>query len=135
MLKKSLQIFKADKKSWEKLIACFSWYDWGHFENDASNNSSIVVCIRYRGNVSTVPLPGNGRGIFTEPLPSNDKGIFIQPLPSNDEGNFAEPLPSNDKGLLPSRCLATVGEYTDTHTDSNVISLAYFYFFKISKLG
>jgi hypothetical protein len=30
------------------------------------------VCIRYRGNVSTEPLPGNDRGIFTEPLPSND---------------------------------------------------------------
>jgi hypothetical protein len=25
------------------------------------------VCIRYRGNVSTEPLPNNDRGIFTEP--------------------------------------------------------------------
>jgi hypothetical protein len=25
------------------------------------------VCIRYRGNVSTEPLPSNDRGIFTEP--------------------------------------------------------------------
>jgi hypothetical protein len=35
-------------------------------ENDASNNSSIVACIRYHGNV------------FTEPFPSNDRGIHIQ---------------------------------------------------------
>jgi hypothetical protein len=32
------------------------------------------VCIRYRGNVSTEPLPSNGRGFSIEPLPSNDKG-------------------------------------------------------------
>jgi hypothetical protein len=36
---------------------------------------SCFACIRYRGNVSTEPLPINDRGIFTEPLPSNDKGI------------------------------------------------------------
>jgi hypothetical protein len=32
-----------NKKFWEELIAYFSWYDIGHIENDASNNSSIVV--------------------------------------------------------------------------------------------
>jgi hypothetical protein len=32
------------------------------------------MCIRYRGNVSTEPLPSNGKGIFTEPLPGNDRG-------------------------------------------------------------
>jgi hypothetical protein len=32
------------------------------------------VCICYRGNVSTEPLPSNDRGIFTKPLPSNDRG-------------------------------------------------------------
>jgi hypothetical protein len=48
---------------WEELIACFSWYDTDRIENDVSN---ICVCIRYRGNAST------------EPLPSNDKGIHIQ---------------------------------------------------------
>jgi hypothetical protein len=58
------------------------------------------VCIRYRGNVSTEPLPSNDRGIFTEPLPSNDKGIFTQPLPSNDRGIFTEPFPRNDKGTF-----------------------------------
>jgi hypothetical protein len=69
------------------------------------------MCIRYRGNVSTEPLPSNIRGIlteplpsnnkgnFTEPLPSNNKGIFTEPLPSNNKGNFTEPLPSNDRGI------------------------------------
>jgi hypothetical protein len=36
------------------------------------------VCIRYRGNVPTAPLPSNDRGIFTEPLPNNDRGIHTQ---------------------------------------------------------
>jgi hypothetical protein len=36
-------------------------------ENDPSNNSSIVACVRYRG------------GLLAEPLPSNDMGgIHIQ---------------------------------------------------------
>jgi hypothetical protein len=58
------------------------------------------MCIRYRGNVST------------EPLPSNDKGIFTEPLPSNNRGIFTEQLPINDRGYTEAR----------THTDSNVIS-------------
>jgi hypothetical protein len=48
------------------------------------------MCIRYRGNVSTEPLPSNDKGIFTEPLPSNDKGIFTEPLPRNDRGLLIE---------------------------------------------
>jgi hypothetical protein len=31
------------------------------------------MCIRYRGNVSTEPLPSN-EGIFTEPLPTKHRG-------------------------------------------------------------
>jgi hypothetical protein len=57
------------------------------------------VCIRYRSNVSTQPLPSNDRVIFTELLSSNDKGIYTEPLPSNDRGIFTEPLPSNDRGI------------------------------------
>jgi hypothetical protein len=34
------------------------------------------VCIRYRGNVYTEPLPSKDKGIFTEPLPSNDNGGY-----------------------------------------------------------
>jgi hypothetical protein len=60
------------------------------------------VCIRYRGNVSTEPLPSNDRGIFTEPLPSNGKGIFTEPLPSKYRGDTQT--------------------HTHTHTHSNVIS-------------
>jgi hypothetical protein len=58
------------------------------------------MCIRYRGNVSTEPLPSNDREIFTEPTPSNDKAIFTEPLPRNDRGIFTEPLPSNDRGIF-----------------------------------
>jgi hypothetical protein len=38
-------IWTITKKFWEKLIAYFPWYDTGHIENDASNNSSIVACV------------------------------------------------------------------------------------------
>jgi hypothetical protein len=31
-----------NNKFWEELIAYFPWYDTGHIENDASNNSSIL---------------------------------------------------------------------------------------------
>jgi hypothetical protein len=34
-----------NNKFWEELIAYFPWYDTGHIENDASNNSSIVACV------------------------------------------------------------------------------------------
>jgi hypothetical protein len=89
------------------------------------------VCIRYRSNVSTEPLPSNDRGIFTEPLSSNDKGILTEPLPSSDRGflpsRWVETtggfLPSSClamiRGLLPSRCLATIRgihSHTRTHT-------------------
>jgi hypothetical protein len=32
-------------KFWEELMAYFPFYDTGHIENDASNNSSIVACV------------------------------------------------------------------------------------------
>jgi hypothetical protein len=41
------------------------------------------VCMRYRGNVSTEPLPSNDRGFLTEPLPINDTGIFTKPFHRN----------------------------------------------------
>jgi hypothetical protein len=34
---------KKNKKFCEELIAYFPWYDTGHIENDASNNSSIAA--------------------------------------------------------------------------------------------
>jgi hypothetical protein len=107
----------------EELIAYFSWYDTGHIENDASNNSSLVACV-FVTAVTFLPshclakirgfLPSRClatiRVLFTEPLPSNNRGVlqsrclatirffFTEPLPSNDNGTFNEPLPSNDRG-------------------------------------
>jgi hypothetical protein len=67
----------------------------------------FCVCIRYRGNVSTEPLPSSDRGIFIEPLPSSDRGIFTEPF------------------------LATIrGIHTHTHTHTqqrNLISLLLFF--------
>jgi hypothetical protein len=36
---------KKHKKFWEELISYFPWDNKGHIENDASNNSSIIVRI------------------------------------------------------------------------------------------
>jgi hypothetical protein len=53
------------------------------------------VCIRYRGNISTEPLPSNNRGIFTEPshclammggYTYTDDGIKICVTCGDDEG-------------------------------------------------
>jgi hypothetical protein len=89
---------KKKNKFWEELITYFPWYDTGHIENEASNNSSVVASV-FVTAVTFLPLPSNNRGIFTEPLPSNDREIFTEPLPSND-GIFTESLPSNDWGDL-----------------------------------
>jgi hypothetical protein len=51
--------------------------DAGHIEKRCVQQFFYCcVCIHYRGNVSTEPLPSNDRGIFTEPLPSNDRGGY-----------------------------------------------------------
>jgi hypothetical protein len=44
-----------------------------HWKRRVQELFYCCVCIRYRGNVSTEPLPRNDRGIFTAPLPSNDR--------------------------------------------------------------
>jgi hypothetical protein len=64
------------------------------------------MCIRYRGNVSTEPLPSNGKGIFTEPLPSIDRGLHTQ---------------TDERDVL-IRLLRWARGEGDTLTDSNVIS-------------
>jgi hypothetical protein len=43
------QVHQYNKKFWEELIAYFPWYDTGHIENDASNNSSVVACVFVTG--------------------------------------------------------------------------------------
>jgi hypothetical protein len=51
-----------------------------HSKRHVQQFFNCCVCIRYRGNVSTEPLPSNDRGIIlqNEQLPSNDRGIPIQ---------------------------------------------------------
>jgi hypothetical protein len=93
-----------NKTFWEELIAYFPWYDTGHIENDASNNSSIVACI-----------------FVTEPLASNDTRIFIVPFPSNNKGIFQSHCLATIRWLLRSRRLATVRgihrhKHKNTHT-------------------
>jgi hypothetical protein len=70
-----LNLLKNNKNFWEELIAYFPWYDTGHVENDASNNSSIVAYVFVNAGtfLPSRCLQTTG-GTLTEPLPSNDKG-------------------------------------------------------------
>jgi hypothetical protein len=72
-----------------------------HWKRRVQQFFYYCVCIRYRVNVSTEPLPSNDRGIFTEPLSSNGRGIFTELLPSNYRG---------------------IHRHTRTHIDNSVIS-------------
>jgi hypothetical protein len=67
-----------NKKFWEELIAYFPWYDMGHIEKRRVQQFCCCMCICYRSNVSSEPLPSNDKGMFNEPLHSNDRGIRIQ---------------------------------------------------------
>jgi hypothetical protein len=87
-----------------------------HWKRRVQQFFYCCVCIRYRGNISTEPLPSTERVIFTEPLPSNNKGIFTEPFLSNDWGD------------------------TQTHTHTHTYTqqrdlLSPLSFFKIRKVG
>jgi hypothetical protein len=56
------------------------WYDTGHTKNDASKQLFYCcVYIRYRGNVSTEPLPSNDSGIHTDSR-TDGRDFLIRPL-------------------------------------------------------
>jgi hypothetical protein len=84
-----------------------------HWKRHVQQLFYCCVCIRYRGNVSTEPLPRNDWGIFTEP----------------------SRCLTTTRGFLPSRCLATIGGYTDSHTQTARWSHKPTLFFKIRKVG
>jgi hypothetical protein len=84
---------RKNKKFWEELIAYFPWYDTGHIENNASNNSSIVSCVF----VTAVTF-----------LPSRCLARIGRFLPSR--------WLTTIRGFLPIRCLAAIrGIYRHTH--------------------
>jgi hypothetical protein len=91
------------------------------------------VRIRYRGDVSTEPLPSNDRGIFTEQLPSNNKGSFTEPLPSNNRGIFTEPFPSNDRGTF-TKPLPSNDRHRHTQTATSSHKPTLFFLNKESRL-
>jgi hypothetical protein len=95
----------SNKKFCEELIAYFRWYDTGHIENDASNNSSIVGCVF----VTAVTF-----------LPSRCVATVGRFLPSRFLATIRE--------FLASRCLATIeGIHRHTHRQQrDIISLLYF---------
>jgi hypothetical protein len=113
-------IFKyiINKKFWEELIAYFPWYDTGHIENDASNNSSIVARVfvtavtflRCRFLATTRGfLPSRCLVTIRKFLPSRSlatTGAFLQ-------GRCLATI----RGLLPCGCLATIGGI-QTHTQT-----------------
>jgi hypothetical protein len=122
------------KKFLEELIAYFSWYDTGHVENGASNNSSNVSCVFV---TAVIFLPSRCLATIGGLYPNRclaTIGAFVprrclatigvictKPLPSNNKGTFTELLPSNDKG--------------DTHTQTVMWSHKPTIFFQNRKVG
>jgi hypothetical protein len=105
------------KKFWEELIAYFPWYDTGHIENDASNNSYIVSCVF----VTTVMfLLSRCLATIGGFLQSRCLTTIRGYLPSRCLTTIRGYLPSHClttiRGYLPSRCLATLGGHTQTQT-------------------
>jgi hypothetical protein len=85
-----------NRKPWEELTAYFPWYDTGHIEKDASNNSSIVACVF----VTAVTF-----------IPSRCLATIGGLSPSRCLATI--------RGFLPSRFLATIegiNRHTHMHT-------------------
>jgi hypothetical protein len=62
------------RSSGKNQLPAFLWYNMDLVENDASNNSSTVSCIRCAGMCLPSRYLVKERGIhFTEPLSSNDR--------------------------------------------------------------
>jgi hypothetical protein len=99
------------RKLWQEVLGrtnslfSLTWHG-PHWKQPVQLLFYCCVCIHYRSNVSTDPLPSNDRGIFTEPS---------RCLATT--GIFTESLPRNNRVFLPSRCLATREGYTYRHTD------------------
>jgi hypothetical protein len=122
VLRSHLQRTKGNKRFWEELTAYFPWYDTGHTENDASNNSSIIACVFVTAVTFLLSRCLATIGGFF--LPSRCLATIWRFLPSRCLANIG--------GFLPSRCLATISVFFteslpsnyrgDTHTKSNVVS-------------
>jgi hypothetical protein len=66
------------------------------------------ICIRYRANVSTQPLPSNEGGSFTGPLPSDDNGFLPNRCIATTGGFLPSRCLATIRGFLPNRCLAMI---------------------------
>jgi predicted phosphatase len=119
------------KKFWAELIAYFPFIWHGrHRKRHVQKLFYFCVCIRCSGNV------------FTEPLPTNDREIHIRDRHRLMGGIYEvrrwDGLKCHDihtefrKDKFRHSKVDRRG-FTDTH--SMIISLAYFYFFKIRKVG
>jgi hypothetical protein len=125
------------EKFWEKLIAYFPWYDTGHIENDASNNSSTVACVFV---IAVTFLPSRCLATIGGYLPSRYLALLREFLPScrlaTIEGFSPSRCPATIRKLLPS--LATIGGiHIQAHThrqQRDLISLLSFLQIKESRL-
>jgi hypothetical protein len=58
---KLISISRKNKKFLEEIIACFLLIGYGPHRKRQVQQFYCCVCIRCRGNVSTEPLPSNGK--------------------------------------------------------------------------
>jgi hypothetical protein len=145
------QVSILNKKFWKELTTYFPWYDTGHIENDAFNNSSTVACVfitvvRFLPSrcLATIGgfLPSHCLAKIRGFLPSRCLATTGRSLPSHCLATIRGFLPScclaMIGGHLPSHCLATIGgihRHTHTHTKQcDLISLLLFFQNKESRL-
>jgi hypothetical protein len=137
------------KKFWEELIAYFSWYDTGHFKNNASSNYSSVAC-EFVTAVTFLPslcLATTGGFLLSRCLvtvggilPSRCLVTVRGFLPSRCVVTVGRNLPSRClvtiRGFLPSSCLTTIGGIRrHTHGQKhNLVSLLFVFQNKESRL-
>jgi hypothetical protein len=98
-----------NKTFWKELIAYFAWYDTGHIEHDAFNNSSVVTYV-FVTAVTFLPSRCLATiGVFLLSRCLVTIGVF---LPSRCLAAIMGLLPSRClatiRGFLPSRCLETI---------------------------
>jgi hypothetical protein len=110
-----VKYLKRNKKFRQELIDYFPWYDTGHIENDASNNS-IVVCVFV---TALTFLPNSCLATIVRFLPSRCLTTISRYLPSRclaTIGGLTEPLLTNDKAISTGPLPSNDRRYTQTDT-------------------
>jgi hypothetical protein len=129
--RQSEQDGKQNKKYWEELIAYFSCYYTAHVENDASDTSSIVVCVFVAMSIFLQSHCLATRGGF-----SPSQWLGMRDLRNTLEMGSGAMIYMSCFIKTGSAIQKLIGVDTKTHRQlGDRIRLLPFFFFKIWKIG